>query len=107
VTPYVVSNEGRCSLPKLTKKEALERELDGFRRRKKNRTLEEVATLLRNWGFVERPGTKERGGVWTRAGRRVVLPKPHGGDKVLAPRYVSIVVEEIEQAELIEPLEIN
>jgi len=37
----------------------------------------------------------------------VTLPKPHGGDKVLPPRYVGYVIEEIEQAELIEPLEIN
>jgi hypothetical protein len=93
--------------PKLTKKQELERALEGFRRRRKNRTLEELTTLLRNWGFEHRQATKEGGGVWTRAGRRVVLPKPHGRDRVLAPRYVGYVVAEIDAAELIEPLEIN
>jgi hypothetical protein len=94
-------------LAKLTKKQILKKELADFKRRKKNRTLDEVTTLLENWGFVGRKASKEQGGVWTRAGRRVTLPKPHNGDKVLAPRYIGYVIEEIEQAELVEPLEIN
>jgi hypothetical protein len=94
-------------LPRLTRRQILERQLEGFRRRRKNRTLEEVTALLENWGFVRRAATKEGGGVWTRAGRRVTLPKPHGRDKVLAPRYIGYVIHEIEQAELIEPLEID
>ncbi len=88
-------------------KSDLRRALEGFKRRKKNRTLEEVSDLLRSWGFTFRAATKEGGGVWTRAGRTVTLPKPHGRDKVLAPRFVTIVVHEIEQAELAEPLEIT
>ena len=66
-----------------------------------------MTELLENWGFIRRAATKEGGGVWQRAGRTVTLPKPHGGDKVLPPRYVGIVISEIDQAELIEPLEIN
>jgi hypothetical protein len=94
-------------LPKPTKKELLLRELETFKRKKSNRTLKEVTGLLEDWGFTYRAATKEGGGVWERAGRTVTLPKPHGGDKVLGPRYVSIVINEIEQAELIAPLEIN
>ena len=89
------------------KKRELKKRLESFKRRKKNRTLKEVTDLLQDWGFEYVPATKERGGVWKRAGRRVTLPKPHGGDNVLPPRYLGYVVAEIEEAERIEPLEIN
>lgn len=90
----------------VTKKQ-LSKALEAFKRRKKNRTLEEVIELLRSWGFVHRATTKEGGGLWRRGSCTVTLPKPHGRDKVLAPRYVTIVINEIERAELEEPLEIN
>jgi hypothetical protein len=73
--------------------------LKEFRRGKRNRTLGEVQDLLIAFGFVYRPGSKEHGGVWQRGPFTLTLPRPHGGDSALAPRYISLVLNMIELAE--------
>lgn len=77
--------------------------LKEFRRDKRNRNLEEVQDLLSLFGFTYRPGSKERGGVWQRGTFTLTLPKPHGGDNSLAPRYISLVLSVIDLAEAQEP----
>lgn len=73
-----------------------------FRRRKTNRSLEEAAELLIAFGFSYRQGSKERGGVWQRGMWTLTLPKPHGGDKTLSPKYISKIIELIDLAEALE-----
>lgn len=73
--------------------------LADFEARKKNRTLEESQDLLRSFDFKPRAATKEGGGVWQRGGYTLTLPKPHGGDKILRPEYISRIVRIIRLAE--------
>ena len=73
--------------------------LKEFRREKRNRALDEVQDLLIAFDFTYRPGSKERGGVWQRGSFTLTLPRPHGGDSALAPRYISIILNAIELAE--------
>jgi hypothetical protein len=73
--------------------------LEEFRRRKTNRTLEEAEGLLRAFGFSYRPGSKERGGVWQRGVFTLTLPRPHGGDKTLPPKYIGRIIQWIDMAE--------
>jgi hypothetical protein len=73
--------------------------LDELRRKKTNRTLPEAEELLEAYGFTYRPGSKERGGIWNRGRWTLTLPKPHGGDRALAPRYIAKLIELIDLAE--------
>jgi hypothetical protein len=70
-----------------------------FRREKRNRALAEVQELLTAFGFTYRPGSKEGGGVWQRGPFTLTLPRPHGRDPVLPPRYISLALSLIEMAE--------
>ena len=76
-----------------------------LRRRKTNRSLEKAEELLVAFGFSYRPGSKERGGVWQRGMFTLTLPKPHGGDKTLSPKYISKIIELIDLAEALETTE--
>jgi hypothetical protein len=76
-----------------------------FRRRKTNRTLGEAEELLVAFSFLYRPGSKERGGVWQRGMFTLTLPKPHGGDRALSPKYISRIIELIDLAEALEATE--
>ncbi|HKI03228.1 MAG TPA: hypothetical protein VKK31_14720 [Thermoanaerobaculia bacterium] len=73
--------------------------LNELRRKKTNRTLPEVEELLEAYGFTYRPGSKERGGIWQRGRWTLTLPKPHGGDRALAPKYIGKLIDLIELAE--------
>jgi len=79
-----------------------EQVLAEFRRRKTNRTLEDAEGLLMAFEFSYRPGSKERGGVWQRGMFTLTLPKPHGGDRALSPKYISKIIELIDLAEALE-----
>ena len=72
--------------------------LADLRRAKRNRRIEEVERVLEACGFERRLATKE-GAVWRRGRHTLTLPRPHGGDPALHPRYVSLVVRVIEAAE--------
>jgi hypothetical protein len=76
-----------------------------LRRKKTNRTLEEAEALLTAFGFAYRPGSKERGGVWSRGMFTLTLPKPHGGDRTLSPKYIGRIIEQIDLAEAQEEAE--
>lgn len=76
-----------------------------FRRRRTNRSLEDAAALLVAFGFSYRQGSKERGGVWQRGIWTLTLPKPHGGDKALSPKYIGKIIELIDLAEALEKKE--
>jgi hypothetical protein len=76
-----------------------------FRRRKTNRTLKEAEALLVAFGFSYRPASKEQGGVWQRGMFTLTLPKPHGGDKTLSPKYIGRIIQLIDFAEAAEVAE--
>ena len=72
--------------------------LADLRRAKRNRRVAEVERVLEACGFKRRLATKE-GTVWQRGRHTLTLPRPHGGDPALHPRYVSLVVRVIDAAE--------
>lgn len=76
-----------------------------LRRRKTNRTLEDAEALLAAFDFSCRPGSKEQGGVWQRGVFTLTLPKPHGGDKTLSPKYIGRIIQLIDLAEASEVTE--
>ena len=53
--------------------------------------------MLEACGFERRLAAKE-GSVWRRGRHTLTLPRPHGGDRALHPRYVSLVIRVIEAA---------
>jgi hypothetical protein len=71
--------------------------LNDLRIRKRNRSLGEACRALEAFGFQKRKASKENS-IWKKGSVTVTLPLPHGGDPVLLPRYVSMVVREIERA---------
>lgn len=48
-----------------------------------------------------RKATKE-GSVWRKGSHTLTLPSPHGGDRVLHPGWVGLVIRTIEAAEITE-----
>ena len=76
--------------------------LDDLRRNKRNRSVAEAGSVLAAYGFRDRPARRE-GTVWSRGTTTLTLPNPHGrGDKSLFPKYVSLIVRKIEEAEALE-----
>lgn len=74
--------------------------LSALKKNKRNRRVENAQKLLTAFGFQYRAATKEQGGVWQRGGYTLTLPFPHGGgDRSLAPRYMSMIIRVIELAE--------
>ncbi len=53
--------------------------------------------MIEACGFERRLAAKE-GGVWRQGRHTLTLPRPHGGDAALHPRYVSLVIRVIEAA---------
>lgn len=55
--------------------------------------------MLEAHGFEKRKASKENS-LWKKGTVTLTLPTPHGGDPVLNPHYVSLVVRQIEVAEI-------
>ena len=79
--------------------------LKSFKKKRRNRKLEEAQELLKMYGFTLRSATKEQGGVWSKGRQLVTLPKPHGAVGLpLPPVYIKFVIEAIENSKLEEAL---
>lgn len=68
---------------------------------KRNRRLKEICDLLTAFGFTMRKAKRE-GSLWQKGSVTITLPSPHGGDPVLKMPYISLVIREIERAEILE-----
>jgi hypothetical protein len=75
--------------------------LADLRRIKRNRTVADVAAVLKAYGFEMRKPTKE-GSVWSKGAYTLTLPSPHGGDKVLHPGWVGLTIRMVEAADIAE-----
>jgi hypothetical protein len=74
--------------------------LSDLRGNKRNRTVKEAYAALEAFGFKMRKAKKEAS-VWQKGSVTITLPNPHGGDRVLKVCYISLIVREIERAEVL------
>jgi hypothetical protein len=73
--------------------------LERFRKNKRNHGVGEWLSLLEGMGWTITPASKE-GYKCKRGTRTLILPNPHGGDKVLKLTYATRILREIDLAEL-------